>query len=85
MRNSFYTFDDAQLQSTANNVKDAVIIALVTQKLLMEEQGIELRDKYGMIVIQQGWFSKFVDKTFGLTRDKDGMVSLVYRLVKLVD
>ena len=85
MRNNFYSFDDAQLQSTANNVKDAVIIALVTQNLLTEEQGTELRDKYGVVVVQQGWFSKFVDKTFGLTGAKDGMVNLVYRLVKLVD
>jgi len=83
MKIDYFNMDMQQLSETANHVKDSVVEELTRQKFLTEEQATLLKNEYGIVIIRRGWFSKLIEKTFGLAEDMSGSVAMCYKLVKL--
>jgi hypothetical protein len=59
MKATFYTLDEAQMQQTANAVKDAVIRALKKEGLLPADY--QWAVDHGVVIHCRGWFGKLVD------------------------
>lgn len=83
MKIDYFNMDMQELSATANHVKDRVIDELVGQKFVTEEQATLLKNEYAVVLIRKGWFSTFIEKTFGLDGDDKGSAVICYKLVKL--
>lgn len=65
----------------ANGVKEIVIARLLFDKIITEEQAKEYSEKWNIVIIKNGWFTRWA-KSFGRDKNSD---DYTYKYLKFED
>ena len=72
-------YDDQDLGSTANQVKELVVAQLVDQEKLTQEDADAFNSRYAVVVVKKGWLGSAIDKALGLEKDS----TRIYHIIQL--
>jgi hypothetical protein len=72
-------YDDQDLGSTANQVKELVVAQLVHQEKLTQKDANAFNARYAVVVVKKGWLGSTIDKALGLEKD----TTRIYQIISL--
>jgi len=65
-----------------NMVKEALLDALVTEKLIKQEHADLIKETYAVVLVKRGWLGTMLDKFFWKTEKDPEYKIVVVRIVK---
>jgi len=74
--------ESGNTQAQFNMVKEALLDALVKEKMMKQEVADALKENYAIVLTKRSWLGKFIDKLVFGNNDKDEFKIVVVRIVK---